>query len=86
MQAWEKSIYLEFNFQSFWDCLLMDQFSNILLSGLFRGISLLIPAGPSSASDSDRGYTNSRTEMSFISLMTFMLASQQLKNYVARPK
>lgn len=64
----------------------MDQFSNILLSGLFRGISLLIPAGPSSASDSDRGYTNSRTEVSFISLMTFMLASQQLKNYVALAK
>lgn len=36
MQAWEKGIYFEFNSQSFWDRLLMDQFSNILLSDLFR--------------------------------------------------
>lgn len=36
MQVWGKGIYFEFNSQSFWDCLLMDQFSNILLSDLFR--------------------------------------------------
>lgn len=36
MQVWEKSTYFEFNSQSFWDCLLADQFSKILLSVLFR--------------------------------------------------